>query len=117
VAIVAASAGSIAISAPAPDVSHPAPSAERFPANCQFALLIQHTESREARHFAHATNARELSMTNDASREDDVPMHPRVAAYEAHLISLERELPSFERELPSIEHKLASRMRADGCLS
>jgi hypothetical protein len=36
---------------------------------------------------------------NHPSPEDDVPMHPRVASYEAHLTRLERELPGFAREL------------------
>jgi hypothetical protein len=40
---------------------------------------------------------------NDPSREDDLPMHPCVAAYEARLTWLERELPSFERELRRVE--------------
>jgi hypothetical protein len=54
--------------------------------------------------LAHAPNSRELSMTdNDPSREGGVPMDPGVAAYEAHLMKLERELPAFERELRRVE--------------
>jgi hypothetical protein len=43
-------------------------------------------------------------MTNkDPSREDDVPMHPGLAAYEVLLTRLERGLPSFARELGRVE--------------
>jgi hypothetical protein len=54
---------------------------------------------------------------DDPSREDGVPMHPGVAAYEARLIRLERELPSFERELRRVEAKSAGRTLADCLLS
>jgi hypothetical protein len=46
---------------------------------------------------------------NDPSRENHVPMHPGVAAYEARLIRLERELPGFERELRRVEAKSLAR--------
>jgi hypothetical protein len=81
---------------------------QRSPQIAHLSSLIQHTESCEARHFANAPNARELSMTDSDLSPDDVPTHPCVASYEAHLIRLVRELPSFERELCRVE---ARRMR------
>jgi hypothetical protein len=68
--------------------------------------------------LVHAPNARELYMTADKlAREDDVPMHPGVAAYEAHLMRLMRELPSFERELRRVEANSAGRALTDCALS
>jgi hypothetical protein len=57
-------------------------------------------------------------MTDEEpSPEYDVPTPPGVAAYEAHLIRLERELPSFERELRRVEATRAGRALADCVLS
>ncbi|HWG08241.1 MAG TPA: hypothetical protein VN672_04450 [Solirubrobacteraceae bacterium] len=44
--------------------------------------------------------------------EEDLPSHRRVAAYEAHLTSLERELPGLERELRRIQQKSAGKTPA-----
>jgi hypothetical protein len=68
--------------------------------------------------LAHAPNAQELSMTDDdPSRGDDLPMHPGAAAYEAHLMRLERELPSFERELARIGDMTIRKTPTDCSLS
>jgi hypothetical protein len=48
----------------------------------------------------------------ELDRDDDVPMHPRIAFYEAHLVRLERELPSFERELRRMQTRSAGRTPA-----
>jgi hypothetical protein len=63
--------------------------------------------------LAHAPNSRELSMTDNDPSPDDVPLHPRVASYEAHLIQLERELPSFERALRRLEQRATAGRLAD----
>jgi hypothetical protein len=53
----------------------------------------------------------------ELDRNDDLPMHPCFAAYEAHLIWLERELPSFERELGRMEDMTTRRTPTDCSLS
>jgi hypothetical protein len=45
-------------------------------------------------------------------REEELPNHRRVAAYEAHLNTLERELPALERELTRMQQKSAGKTPA-----